>query len=287
MTTPTSAPTLLDILNKTADYFKSKGVPNPRLDAQLLLGHVLRMKRMDLYMNFDRPMDEGELARYREMVKRRAAREPLQHLLGEWPFREIVLKTDRRGLIPRQETELIVDLARKALAPGRANTILDLGVGAGPIYLSLLKELPGNTVYGVDVSEDALALTRENAAKNGIAATNLTKSDLFSALPADLRFDLIVSNPPYVGQREAATLQPEVRDFDPPLALFGGPEGWEFPARLAELAFDRLHAGGALIQEIGAGQFPILKEKSRSRPWQSCIPALDYQGVERFQILHK
>lgn len=287
MTQPTVTPTLLDILNKTADWFKSKGVPNPRLDAQLLLGHVLGMKRMDLYMNFDRPMGEGELAHYRDLVKRRGAREPLQHLVGEWPFREIVLKTDRRALIPRQETEIIVDLARKALSPGRSSAILDIGVGAGPIYLSLLKELPGNNVHGVDASEEALALTRENAAKNGIAATHLTKSDLFSALPQDLRFDLIVSNPPYVGECEIPSLQPEVRDFDPRLALIGGPEGWEFPARLAEIAFERLHPGGALILEIGAGQFPVLKEKSASRPWQSCVPALDYQGVERFQILHK
>ena len=153
--TTTPQPALLDILNKAADWFKQKGIESHRLDAQLLLGHVLGMKRMDLYMNFDRPMDEAEVARYRELVRRRGNREPLQHLVGETPFRELVLKTDRRALIPRQETELIVDLARKALAPGRENLIVDVGVGAGPIYLSLLLELPGNRVYGVDASAEA------------------------------------------------------------------------------------------------------------------------------------
>lgn len=287
MTTPSASPALLDILNRTAEYFKAKGIESHRLDAQLLLGHVLGMKRMDLYMNFDRPMEDEELARYRELVRRRGNREPLQHLVGETPFREITLKTDRRALIPRQETELIVDLVRKALAPGRENAVLDVGVGAGPIYLSILKELPGCRVYGVDASPDAIALTRENAGRNALAADGLFLGDLFESLPAGLRFDVIVANPPYIGEREIPSLQPEVRDHDPRQALIGGPEGWEFPARLMEEAYSRLAETGVCILEIGAGQFPLLKEKSRSQPWQGCVSALDYQGVERFLILHK
>lgn len=287
MTTPAAPPSLLDILNKTSDYFKSKGIESHRLDAQLLLGHVLGMKRMDLYMNFDRPLEDTELTRYRDLVRRRGNREPLQHLVGETPFREIILKTDRRALIPRQETELIIDLARKVLAPGRENVVIDVGVGAGPIYLSILKELPGCRAFGIDASADAIALTRENAALNGLAAENLIQSDLFASLPADLHFDLILANPPYIGECEIPSLQPEVRDHDPRQALIGGPEGWEFPALLMDQAFSRLNDKGACILEIGAGQFPLLKEKSRSRPWQNCVPALDYQGVERFLILHK
>jgi release factor glutamine methyltransferase len=284
---PAETATLLDILNKAADWFKAKGVENHRLDAQLLLGHVLGMKRMDLYMNFDRPLDDAELARFRELVKRRGAREPLQHLLGETPFREIVLKVDKRALIPRPETELIVDLVRKALAPGRPSRVLDVGVGAGPILLSIAKEIPNAIAYGCDVSPEALALARENAARNGLPDANLFRSDLFAEVPSELRFDCIVSNPPYVGERERASLQPEVRDFDPALALFGGPEGWEFPARLIHEAHDRLAEAGVLILEIGAGQAPILKAKSASRPWKSVHSSDDYQGVERFLILHK
>jgi release factor glutamine methyltransferase len=284
MTAPNS---LLDILNKTSDWFKGRGIENHRLDAQLLLGHVLGMKRLDLYMNFDRPMGEAELARYRELVKRRGAREPLQHLIGEMPFREITLKVDKRALIPRQETELIVDLVRKALEPGRVSTVLDMGVGAGPIFLSIVKEITNCKAFGADVSPEALQLTRENALRNNLPAENLFHSDLFSAFPPDMRWDCIVSNPPYVGEREKSALQPEVRDFDPGTALFGGPEGWELPARLIEKAHDRLHDSGVLIVEIGAGQFPILKDKSASRPWKSCVSALDYQGIERFILLHK
>ena len=283
----TEAATLLDLLNKTADWFKSKGIPNPRLDAQLLLGHVLGMKRMDLYMNFDRPMAEAEVSGFRELVRRRGAREPLQHLLGDTPFREISLKTDKRALIPRQETELIVDLVRKALEPGRANTVLDVGVGAGPIYLSIVKEIANCTVHGCDISPDALQLTRENAARNNLAAANLHQGDLFSPVPAELRFDCIVSNPPYVAEKERAQLQPEVRDFDPALALFGGAEGWEFPFRLMHEAFEHLAGTGVLILEIGAGQAPILKEKSASRPWKSVSTSQDYQGIDRFILLHK
>lgn len=278
---------LLDILNKASDYFKSKGVENHRLDAQLLLGHVLGMKRMDLYMNFDRPLNDTELGRYRELVRRRGAREPLQHLLGETPFRELSLKVDGRALIPRQETEIIVDLVRKTVQPGRANAILDVGVGAGPIYLSLQKEIANCSVYGVDISEACLRLTRENAERNALKADNLFLGDAFAPFPPDLRWDIIVSNPPYVGQGELAGLQPEVRDHDPVSALIGGPEGWEFPARLIDAAFSRLHESGTMIVEIGAGQFPILKAKSQSRPWKSCVPALDYNGIERFIILQK
>lgn len=282
-----AATALLDILNKTSDYFKAKGIENHRLDAQLLLGHLLGLKRLDLYMNFDRPMDEAELGRFRELVRRRGAREPLQHILGEVPFREIRLKVDKRALIPRQETELIVDLVRKVQEPGRANAVLDMGVGAGPIFLSIVKEITNCIAFGADVSEEALQLTRENAELNGLSGGTLFRSDLFDGLPQNQLWDIIVSNPPYVGDREGPRLQPEVRDYDPALALFGGPEGWEFPARLIQEAHGRLQSHGVLILEIGAGQYPILKEKSATQPWKTCSAAVDYQGIERFLILHK
>lgn len=283
----TETATLLDILNKTSDWFKAKGIENHRLDAQLLLGHVLGMKRMDLYMNFDRPLDAGELARFRELVKRRGAREPLQHLLGEMPFRELNLKVDRRALIPRQETELIVDLVRKQLEPGRQSRVLDVGVGAGPIFLSLAKEIPNLLVFGCDLSPDALQLTRENAAHNGLPNGNLFLGDLFAGVPSELRFDCIVSNPPYVGEKERVSLQPEVRDHDPALALFGGSEGWELPSRLIHEAYARLADAGVLVVEIGAGQAPILTANAASRPWKSISSSKDYQGIDRFLILHK
>ena len=245
------------------------------------------MKRMDLYMNFDRPLDETELARYRELVSRRGDREPLQHLVGETPFRELSLRTDRRALIPRQETELIVDLARKALAPGRRNLVLDVGVGAGPIYLSLLRSCPATA------SSEWTRPTRRwpspARTRSGTGSSPRTSTGATSSPPCRLisSSNLIVANPPYIGEREDPSLQPEVRDHDPRQALIGGPEGWELPARLMNEAFARIAEGGALIMEIGAGQFPLLKEKSRSRPWSSCDRRLGLPRRRTLPILHK
>lgn len=278
---------LLDILNKASEWFKIKGIENHRLDAQMLLGHVLGMKRMDLYMNFDRPLAETELTRYRELVRRRGAREPLQHIIGEIPFRELTLKVDRRALIPRQETEIIVDIVRKTLLPGKANQVLDIGVGAGPIYLSIQKEIPNCEVYGVDISDSCISLTKENALRNQLNSNHLELGDKFSPFPEDLKWDIIVSNPPYVGQVELSGLQPEVRDHDPLSALVGGQEGWEFPLKLLEESYFRLHDGGTLIMEIGASHFPLLQKKSALLGWKSCSFFLDYGEIERFCILQK
>jgi release factor glutamine methyltransferase len=284
---PTTEALLLDILNKASDWFKSKGVENHRLDAQILLGHVLGMKRMDLYMNFDRPLNDTELASYRELVRRRGAREPLQHLVGTVAFRELTLKVDRRALIPRQETEIIVDLVRKMVLLGKANTVLDIGVGAGPIFLSIQKEIPNCRAYGVDISQDCLDLTRENAVSNGLNGEDLALGSLFEPFALDDQWDIIVSNPPYVGSDEIKALEPEVRDYDPISALVGGPEGWELPLRIIDAAYPHLHESGTLILEIGAGQFSILKQKIQAWPWQSCTASLDYSGIERFLILQK
>lgn len=278
---------LLDILNKAADYFKSKGVENSRLDAQLLLGHVLGMKRLELYMNFDRPLNASELAKYREYVRRRGCREPLQHLLGIVPFRELNLKIDKRALIPRQETEIIVDLVRKQIEPGRVNTILDVGVGAGPIFLSIKKELPQAKVFGVDNSEACIQLTQENAVLNNLSAENLLLGDAFEPFESTMEWDVIVANPPYIGKGEIPHLQPEVRDFDPISALIGGNEGWEFPLQLIEKAFGRLSESGCLILEIGSNQFSLLKEKSHMHPWKHFNYALDLNGAKRFIIFQK
>jgi len=278
---------LLDILNKTADYFKSKGIENYRLDAQLLLGHVLGMKRLELYMNFDRPLDAAELARYRELVKRRAAREPLQHLLGTVPFRELTLKCDKRALIPRQETEIIVDLVRKKIEPGRKNQILDIGVGAGSIYLSLKKETPQCEIFGVDISADCIALAKENAELNSLNAENLFLGDALSPFAADMEWDIIVSNPPYIGKNEIQKLQPEVRDHDPVSALLGGEHGWEFPLTIIEQSFSHLKECGHLILEIADTQFSLLKEKSKQVGWKTCISAKDLNGAERFILFQK
>ncbi len=286
-----SSPSLLPILAKAAEYLKSKGVPNARLDAELLLAHVLKVKRLDLYLQFDRPLTEPELAAYRECIRRRGAREPLQHIEGVAHFRELTLLSDRRALIPRPETELLVDALKKhlpAALPGVTNPrVLDVGTGTGAIILSVARELPQCETWACDVSRDALDLLRENAERNGLRVAHVHESDLFSGFGANLRWHAIVSNPPYIGEGEIASLEPEVRDHDPRLALVGGPEGWELPAALLDAAYDRLEPSGILILEIAPPQFPLLRERGMARGWARIEGLPDYQQANRFLLAFK
>jgi release factor glutamine methyltransferase len=282
--------TLLPILTKAADYLKSKGVPNPRLDAELLLANVLKVKRLDLYLQFDRPLTEAELSGYREFIRRRGAREPLQHIEGEAHFRELTLTSDRRALIPRPETELLVDALKKNLDvafpenSGVANPrVLDVGTGTGAIILSVARELPRCEARACDVSRDALDLARANAARNALEV-DFVESDLFSGFDANLRWHAVVSNPPYIGEAEMDALEPEVRDHDPRLALVGGPQGWELPARLIEAARERLEPGGFLIVEIAPPQFLHLKGLALAGGWSRVEGIPDYQQDNRFLL---
>jgi release factor glutamine methyltransferase len=216
--------TVLDIIRKTTEFFQTKGIETPRLDAELLLSHALGMKRMELYLQFERMLSESELEKLRPLVRRRGAREPLQHIVGDVEFANIVIKTDRRALIPRPETEELVDLVAGAFAtpPKR---IADLGTGSGAIALALAEKFPNATVTAVEISEEAAALARENAAR-------VPAGERVSIVVADWKFvlssgpfDLIVSNPPYLSADEVATAAPEVREFEPPGALVAGDAG--------------------------------------------------------------
>jgi release factor glutamine methyltransferase len=290
---PTPDTTLLPILTKAADYLKSKGVPNPRLDAELLLANVLGLKRLDLYLQFDRPLDDANLSAYREFIRRRGAREPLQHIEGVAHFRELVLASDKRALIPRPETELLVDALKKNLSvafpenSGTAPRVLDIGTGTGAIILSVARELPHCEAWACDVSPDALALARENAARNALPLHDIRESDLFSGFDANIRWHAIVSNPPYIGEGEMAALEPEVRDHDPRLALVGGPQGWELPAALLDAAFGRLEDNGFLILEIAPPQFSVLKERGMAHGWSRIESLPDYQQADRFLLAFK
>lgn len=281
---------LLPILTKAADYLKAKGVPNPRLDAELLLARVLGLKRLDLYLQFDRPLTEAELSGYREFIRRRGTREPLQHIEGEAHFRELILLSDRRALIPRPETELLVDAFKKNLnaifpeSSGVANPrVLDVGTGTGAIILSVARELPRCEARACDVSRDALDLARANAARNGLSV-EFVESDLFSGFDANIRWHAIVSNPPYIGEGEMDALEPEVRDHDPRLALVGGPQGWELPTRLLDAARDHLEPNGFLILEIAPPQFPHLRERALAQGWARVDGLPDYQQENRFLL---
>jgi release factor glutamine methyltransferase len=278
---------LLEVLTKATTYLKDKGVPNARLDADLLLAHVLKVKRLDLYLQFDRPLTEAELETYRGYIRRRAAREPLQHIEGVTAFRELQLITDRRALIPRPETELLIDVLKSLLPAVPHPRVLDIGTGTGAIILSVARELPQCETWACDISPACLELTRENALRHELAVPSLVESDLFSGFDPNVRWDAIVSNPPYIGAGEMDTLEPEVRDHDPRNALVGGTEGWELPAAILESAFSRLSDAGVLILEIAPPQFPILEKKAEKIGWKKIQGHADYQQSNRFLSAEK
>lgn len=273
---------LLEVLRGAESYLSARGVENPRLNAEHLLAHTLGLKRMELYLQFDRPLGESERAPLRDLVKRRGAREPLQHLLGTVDFHRRIFASDRRALVPRPETEQLVELALEVLKHQSAPAILDIGTGSGIIALTLALELPTSMVEASDLSPDALALAADNAAR--LAATERVHFHQADLLPPGItKFDLIVANLPYIPAGEIETLAPEVR-HDPLSALDGGADGLDLIRRLIESAPDRLTAGGALLLEIGAGQSAAVEGLLASRKFRDISLRSDYQDIPRFAL---
>jgi release factor glutamine methyltransferase len=241
--------TIAEVVTASADFLARKGVPSPRVDAEHLVAKGLGVTRLDLYLQYDRSLSDEETAACRELVRRRGAREPLAYILGEWGFRRLTLKVDRRGLIPRPETEVVVERCLALLEGVAVPRVLDVGTGTGAIGLAIADERPDADVAAIDVSEDALALARENAEQTGLAdRVRLLLRDLDEGLP-DGPYELVVSNPPYVGPEEIDSLQPEVRDWEPREALVG--EGVTEAVVTGATAV--LARGGALVLEVADG----------------------------------
>ena len=273
---------LLEVLRGTERYLADRGVENPRLNAEHLLAHALGLKRMELYLQFDRPLTEAERAPLRDLVKRRGAREPLQHVLGTAEFHGRTFLSDKRALVPRPETEQLVELALEIAKKHSTPTLLDIGTGSGVIALTLAIELPSATVHATDVSPDALALAAENTARHALAGRiTFTQADLLP--PGDTKFDLIIANLPYIPADEIPSLSPEVR-HDPVSALDGGPDGLDLIRRLIETAPDRLAPGGALLLEIGAGQADAVNALLSARKFRDISVRPDYQNTPRFAV---
>jgi release factor glutamine methyltransferase len=203
-------------LTRATEFLAARGVPSPRLDAELLLARACGLQRIELYTQHDRPLTREETERARELVARRGKREPLAYVLGDWDFRHLTLKTDSRALVPRPETEIVVERCVELLRGVDQPRVLDVGTGTGAIALALAAELTGARVVATDTSTDALALARENADATGLDV-ELVHTDLVDGLEGT--FDLVVSNPPYVGEAELQELEPEVRDWEPRAAL--------------------------------------------------------------------
>lgn len=278
------------LLTTTASFLKEKGCACPRLDAELLLSRVLSMSKVQLYVNFDRALNQPELDEYRELVRRRCRHEPVAYILGRREFYGLALKTTPAALIPRPETEHLVDealrLARE-LWPGRELALADLGCGSGAIALALAKNLPSAEIAAVDLSPEALALARENAAALGLAErVTFVPGDLLAPL-AGRRFHLICANLPYIPTPEMAGLMPDVGLHEPHLALDGGPRGLSLIERLLESAPDHLEDQGRLLLEIWPDSLAELEGLAGSLGYRLDEPIRDLAGFNRIVVLHR
>jgi release factor glutamine methyltransferase len=281
---------VLEVIQSSTEYLARKGVESPRLQSELLLAKVLRLPRLQLYLNFQRTMTAEELDSARKLVKRRGRREPLQHILGSTVFCGLEIEVNRTVLIPRPETESLAEQAWRSLETAvrmnqAAPLVLDWGTGSGCLAIAIAANCASALVQAVDVSPEALAVARRNAERNRVAERiRFWQGDGFGALPEGATFDLIVSNPPYVAHAAMATLQPEVRDYDPPLALDGGVDGLEYHRRLAREGLAFLKPGGRIMVELGDDQAESVQDLFRRRQWQ--VEALhdDLNGRPRILV---
>jgi len=270
--------TVLKILQWTADYFRGKGIESGRRDAELLLGAILTLDRVGLYLNFDRPLLAAELAAFRQVVERRARREPLQYILGECEFWSLPFRVTPDVLIPRPDTEVLVEEVLKHLPPG--GRLLDVGLGSGAIAVAVAHERPDAQVVGIDASNEALAVARQNAERNGVAGRCEFRPGNLYAL-ADGPYELVVSNPPYITTNEMPGLMPEVRDHEPHLALEAGVDGLDCYRALVPGALAQLIAGGWLLVEVGAGQADAVRKLFATAGYGEIFTTNDLAGIER------
>ena len=270
--------TVLKVLQWTAGYFRDRGIEGGRLDAELLLSDTLQLDRVGLYLNYDRPLSAMELETFRAMVARRAKREPLQYIRGQAEFWSLPFTVNPAVLIPRPDTEVLVEEALQRLSgPGR---ILDVGTGSGAIAIAIAHERPEAKVEAVDLSPAALAVARGNAEANGVAERmTFSLGDLRQLQGAG--YDLVVSNPPYIPSAELAGLMPEVREFEPLLALDGGNDGLSAYRLLAAQAGTLLKPGGWLLLEVGIGQAEAVTELLQVAGLVEIFTRADYAGVAR------
>ncbi len=275
--------TIRDVLAFATDDFRKRGHESARVEAELLLARVLRSDRVRLVLDAPRPLEKRELDAYRALIARRRKGEPIAYILGHREFMGHDFRTDERALVPRPDTETLVEVA---LARTKARSLfgraLDLCTGTGCVALSFLLARPTWRMTATDVSSAALSLALENAQRLGaLANLRLLEGDLFEALPGGERFELVTSNPPYIPSGEIETLAPDVRDFEPKMALDGGPDGLAFYRRLVEAAPRFLVPGGVLAVEVGFGQAPDVASLFGERGFTEIERTKDYAGIER------
>lgn len=267
----------------TAKDLASRGIEGARLDAELIVSHALNIRRLDVYLRFEQPLNEAELATIRGLLERRRKREPMAYILGKRDFYNRSFKTDARALVPRPETELVIEAALtrlKARGDGPLR-VLDLGTGTGAIAITLALEVANATVDAVDLSDAALSLARENVTAHGVGdRVTLHAGSLYKPV-GDARYDLIVSNPPYIPTAECDELMPDVANFEPRLALDGGPDGTLVLRSLVAGAPAHLRPGGSLVVELGHDQGAAARAIAEAAGFPTVGVTLDYARLDR------
>ena len=285
MTQSVEAPktwTIGSLVKWATDDFRARGIENPRLDAELIVAHALGIDRMRVILDAGRPLEGAELAKLRDLVKRRRSHEPMAYLLGAREFYGLRFRVDARVLVPRPDTETLVDVAlARTRHLSMSMRLLDLCTGSGCVAIAIARQRPTAQVFATDLSADAIAVARDNAHRLGAHRIAFLQGDLFAPLQADMRFDIVTANPPYIASSEIPTLQPDIREFEPKLALDGGADGLDIVRRIVGGAAGALAKGGVLAMEIGAGQALATAELLGAAGFEDVRADRDLGRIER------
>lgn len=272
---------LLDILNMSKEFLEKRGVESARLNAELIIAEILKLKRLDLYLNYERPMMEEEVSLIREWIKRRGDKEPLQYILGKEEFYGLTFKVNKSVLIPRQDTEVLVEKAIEKLKNRVKPKVLDIGAGSGAISISIAKNVLDSVVLGVDISEEALCVAKENMEQNEIKNLKFIKSNVFENVNYS-EFDMIISNPPYIPDYEYETLMSEVKEHEPKTALVAEDNGYFFYKKIIDEGKNYLVSGGVVLFEAGYNQAQNIGELfKQDGNYKNVEIFKDYAGIER------
>ncbi|WP_346685215.1 peptide chain release factor N(5)-glutamine methyltransferase [Megamonas hypermegale] len=273
--------TISSLLNWTVNYFKSKNIQSARLDAEVLLSHVLRQERIYLYVHFDEPMEQNELNKFREYVKKRAQHVPIAYIIGEREFMGLPFKVTKDTLIPRPDTEILVENVLNNVDKDKEIEIVDIGTGSGAIILSLLVNLPKVQGKTVDISSKAIEVAKENAVNLQVNdRCEFFVGDLFAPLDGS-KFDVIVSNPPYIPKKDIATLEADVKEYEPVSALTDGGDGLSYYRRLLSEGKAYIKENGFIALEIGIYQSNDVKQIAMDNGWKNIKIIKDYAGIDR------
>ncbi len=275
--------TVLEVIKLSTEYLQKKGVESPRANAEILLAEILKCKRLELYLAFDKPLAENEVQIYREAIRKRGLRVPLQYIIGNVEFYGLKLIVNENVLIPRPETELLVEKIINESDKSAKLKILDVGVGSGNISLSILKNMPNAKVVAIDISEGALDVANQNAKLNSLQDRVVFR--LFNIMCDDLnslgKFDLIVSNPPYVSEVDYETLEPELKNHEPKIALSDNSDGTSFYKYIIEVSDQLLNKPGKLYFELGINQSMQVQKLFEHKKFSNINITKDYSGIDR------